>query len=719
MIKPLEITLLLVAAICAGAPATGQPPADDPLAAAAARDLLRAQAIVAASHALAVEERGTAPDGTPTRRLVRRPRPDPINHGQWVPTSLDAIATPGTPLALGPKGEWPRDIAIDDAGTVLIAGAEGVVAHGVDTAGAITIAQAIDADLQWDATGSRLLVAAPQGSAILAWPGGAVLHDLDARGINGALLWAPRGESLWKFSDIFDPDASQAVRILIRVREVPLDPGGEARDLLTEPRRLATIGTFPATGRAWGHPTTLYQILPDPAPIWPLDDQFQFSEAPMTNAGDGVDLDPEADAGGRLWFVRASRVVDTGAGVALSPSARAWMRASDGTETMATGEPTYDVAVSPDGQRVAVLVRRAGSGLVVATSAEALLARDLSAQREARVAFDTAAGQVLDDLRGVFALLSIAEPFRAKPVDYETPLKITPADLAILDSALRDSLRRRVGLELAPDSAALGQLDGFLRAADGLWPEEPATILALAATYGNVLAREPDVRWELDGILPSLSNDMQNASASDDLLYTMHTPFLAAREALAGRLSFDATATELATRWERPISLVENFDAQSVAAVFARPMRDRQLDPEGDLEQLAASILAADEPNDAALTLLWSRGLKEGNVGVALAASMALAENNPTSPEALLRAAEILQALEFNAAASVLLQRAGELAPDDLDVWLDLGEAYFRQNDLDGAERSYRRAQELDRTNGNRLQITDALESIALRRPTP
>lgn len=70
-------------------------------------------------------------------------------------------------------------------------------------------------------------------------------------------------------------------------------------------------------------------------------------------------------------------------------------------------------------------------------------------------------------------------------------------------------------------------------------------------------------------------------------------------------------------------------------------------------------------------------------------------------------------------ASTILLKRTAELAPDDLDVCVALGMAYFRQNDLDGAERSYLRARELDTTNAYSLQITSELESIAVRRPPP
>lgn len=717
MPRTFAAALLVIAILAESTVVVAQESADEPIARAAAKALDEARAIVALSRELAIEERGTNAQGDQTRRLVRRPLPDPINHTDWSPPSLAPVATPGLPIPAGPDEDWPTDIAIDNAGVVLLANSRGVWLHGVAASQATAVCEAPGADLQWDAEGRRLLVASSTRSAIIAWPGGEVAVDLHARGVNGSLLWAPRGESLWKLTDLFDPDASQPVRVLIRVREVPLDAAASPRDLLTEPRRLATIGTLPSLGLAWGHPTTLYQILPDPAPLWTLDDRFEFTPAPLTQPGQSVDLDPEADAAGRVWFVRAARVIDTGAGVAVSPSARAWIREPSGAERPATAEPTYDIAVSPDGTRVAVLVRRAGRGLVVATSAADLLARDLSAHAQARTEFDTAATAVLDDLRRALAALPLAARFNAQPVDYDTPLALAPGDMAALDGALRAALQTHVGLDLAPDTGAFGQLDGFLRAADGLWSEEPATILALAATYGRTLASQDEVTWELDEVPPSLSNDLQDASVSDNLLYTLHTPYLVAREALAGRLHLDATATELLTRWERPIALVENYDAATVARVVARPLVERGIDDQAPLDDLAPPILGVESPSDAALTLLWYRALKEGDAPVALAAAMALARNNPTSTEALLRAARALHAFEFNEPARLLLDRVAELAPDDLEVWIALGEGWFAHGDLDAAERAYLRARALDATGAYAVQIAAELESIAARRP--
>lgn len=186
------------------------------------------------------------------------------------------MPTTGTPITTPGGKAWPRDIAIDNEGVVIVAASGGVVAYPLNSNEPRTLAKASLADLQWDAIGARLLVAAPEGSAILGWPAGDVVHDLDARGVNGALQWAPDAALRSEASDVFDPDASQPIRVLIRVSELSIDGTGTPRELLTEPRRLATIGTLPALGRAWAHPTTLYQILPDPHPFGPLMTRFSL-----------------------------------------------------------------------------------------------------------------------------------------------------------------------------------------------------------------------------------------------------------------------------------------------------------------------------------------------------------------------------------------------------------------------------------------------------------
>lgn len=682
----------------------------DPAAERMVRD--RADAVLTRS----AEEVEPAPEGAghvPRLREIDAPE------GRFTIPERLIVTTPGTERLRFPLHRLPHALLIDDAGRLVVAWPDGVESVPPPDAGEGTelVSGEPARALQWNAEGTELLLSGPDVKRTVSWP------ELEQRwegtpdqDLRGRLAFAPKGDGdLWLFEEAIDFNAASEIRIFWRVLDVPRD-GGTPNALYARDLRLASIGTLPILQTAYGTPRQPYQILADPAPLYRLGDDLRRQEA-LTDPGEDVDLHPQADATGRIWFLRATRQVETrtGGGV-LGPGARAWsvMVGEAESARRVTAEPTVQVAVSPNGQRVALLVVRRGEGLVIESPARELLERDLSAtaaaERDFRERFDAVAGAV----ESAFHTLELSRQTEETP--FGTMLTAPPSaeDLAWMDQAFRAAIERQFELTLPSGVEALGIVDGLMGEGDGLWRETPAMILAIAGFHGGVMAREEGVRWSLEMARPDLGLDAEVADFTPgELIFQvagssrpvrfrvgglalMHNPFYVARERIAGRMSLDLAARDALASRARPILLTENHSPDNLSLELLHQAEQAGMDLTGeDLESFARVV---EEKPDALLAnlavLIYAR--QTGDRALALSAAMNLAEGLPWSADAILLAVEPLQWVGMTETSLAFARRAEEIAPENPNVLFDVALAFYDALEFDSAAERLDRVEELD-----------------------
>lgn len=672
--------------------------------------LTRARAIVDAS--MAATEPGTFRfcDGTTGTRLVRAPRELDLPRGSWSPAMLESQETPGRVAARFPLEDMPLDFLLADDGSLVVARPERVPQSvapqlieesnplipdllRVDPAGGQEVfAEGSAGTLQWDAEGTALLRSGLGVYQEVAWPGGEVLRDWSGTASEGYLQYASDGGRVI----LVQPkpalySAELPIRISIEWREAGAEAEAEPAVL-----PLAALGTLPQVDAAWGHARQPYQIDPIPAPLLRLGPDFGTAGL-LTSQNDWVDLDPQAARDGRLVFVRAQRRGGL--------SSRAWTTLLNDRQVTRplTAEPTYDVAISPGGEWIGTLVVREGEAVIVVSETEALLARDLAPAEGSRAAFREAVKRALADVRSAFS--GTPQGATEQDSDFGNRVVTAPPDRALLetmDLALRNALREHLGLDLARDFRAIGQLDGFFAAIDGLWPEEPATVTAVAAVYGNALVRagEGEARWSLEGSTAELGYTGREFTVANNILYTLHNPFFAARERLAGLLPLHDLASAVLSAWEQPVYLVENFSAPTAQSVAVEEAARGGLDL-NDAEAVTSvtlrNLLADGADND--VVLLSAANFFEGaepDSAAALVALFRLAENNPTSAEVLLRLAGALSYEAQDDAAERLAEQAARLRPGDVDVMLAVANLYFDVGELEKSIEAFEHVARID-----------------------
>ena len=671
----------------------------------------RVDGILARSDAQTAPENFEYPDGAKGVRYAPKPRDLQLPKGSWSPSAPMDLATPGEIVLKFPLTDWPEDIAIDDSGTIVVASEQDIRQFRPNRAEPDLVSDKGARSLQWHPDGKRLLVSGPWQSALDDWPPGMKATDIQIAA-PGLLQFSPDGQRLWSIqneaaaTDILS--AGEAVRVRLRIDVYPFE-GATTSTRTMQPAGYAMAGTLPAFGIAWGHEARPYQLDPRPAPLVLLDADLRPTGT-ITQTATTVDLDPQAGPPEFVYFIRALR--------RGGRSSRAWITSlHDGNlERPLTAEPTYDIAVSPGGIQVALLVTRGGEGLLLRTTREAVLARDIEPALAAQAHFQQQAAEALQDVREAFSSMEMGKS--QKLGDWGWEVEWPPEDglMIVMDAALRTALRDRAGLDLPDDFAALGQLDDFLAETDGLWPEEPATVVALAAVYGNVLASNPQVDWALESSLPALSYSMQDFTASDGLMYSLHSPFLVARERLQGRAMLDAAGRELLLRWERPVGLAENFLEGTLNEFLGHRAAEGGLHP-GDPDEMAFEKAALHAPGDDIVQMLArSMALRYGDVSLETLTAFNLAENNPANGRALIMAAQAAQHMQEEEAALRLYDQAAKIAPDDLDVMLAVAIGYFDENRFDEAERLFLLVQRIDRLGLAREVVEENLKQLrALR----
>ncbi|MDK2972051.1 MAG: hypothetical protein PWP23_1806 [Candidatus Sumerlaeota bacterium] len=618
-------------------------------------------------------------------------------------------ATPGEIVASHSFDVLPAALLVDDEGTVVMAESERVVASPRGEA-TRTLAEGTASTLQWNAAGTELLASGPGLKKAIAWPDGKVAWDGSTRTeLTGYLVYAPQGDDFWLLRDYVQFDASEDVRIYWKTWEVGRE-SGKPRELLHSPSFVSSLGTLPLAGIVWGHQIESHVLFPDPAPIWQIDPQLQsvgvdslVKEEPggwrirITRPGEDVDLNPSVDRQGRLLFIRATRRIrGAEGGVLLGPSARVFLSdLHDATaERALTAEPTLDAALSPSGEWIAMLVIRDGKGVVLRARTEDLLARDLSDALEAREEFVTGAKALVEDLRLALATVDKAPPDEAGL--YTPP---TPALLETMKAALYRGLAHHAGIDLPDDGRALGMLDAYLDEADGLIPEEPATVAAIAAMYGSVLANEANADWMLETAREEMSYSMTQATDTErEFMRTLHAPFYVARERLAGRMPLRATAEELLRGTWMRITLAENFGPETLPTLVNRAAVEcGATNEEEPTAALMERVVLEHPENDVMNRVAESWAIQNDVFGVELAASINRASSHPEVPENLTRAARALESGGYADLAMRLYAKAVELGPDNVDVLIAAAQGNINDGRLDEAEELLKRARAADR----------------------
>ncbi|MCB2154590.1 hypothetical protein KQI84_06860 [bacterium] len=651
----------------------------------------RADEIIAASDASSMPETFEYPDGEEGVRYVPSPPNLNLPHGTWSPPTRDDQTTPGEIVHTFSMEGWPEDIAIDDQGTVLIGWDDSLRSYKVSSAEPEMLSDKGARSLQWHPDGNHLLVSGPWQNAMYEWPSGRKINDIEIAA-PGLLQFAPDGKSLWSVKNVIGAEellsAESEVRVSLQVDVYPFEGASTATKVMST-SAFAMIGTMPSIGMAWGHAAKAFQLDPWPAPLIELDENL-IQESVLTRPTNSVDLDPHAGAPEFVYFIRARQ--------RGGRSSRAWVTSVNDSnlERSLTAEPTYDIAISPDGRRVALLVLRDDQGVLLRTTREALFARDLTDALASREEFKKQSRKALEAVRGSFRRTEMGQTLKLGDFGWEVEWPPEEGLMFVMDEALRAALKRDVGLDLPDGFEALGQLDDFLAESDGIWPEEPATVVAVASLYGNVLNDESDVDWYLATSMPEMSYALRDFTVSDGLMYSLHSPFLVARERLQGRARLDATATDLLLHWERPIALVENFE-ESTLNGFLGGLAGEAGIPIGAKEDAIFESAALRAPqNDVAQMLARSVAQRFGDRTMEMVTSFNLAENNPANGRALVMAAQAAQRLLQDKAALRLYDQAAKLSPDDLDVMLAVAIGYFDENLFDEAEERFLQARRID-----------------------
>lgn len=674
----------------------------------------RVQEILDHSNRLTREQTLQLASGETVEWRERRPRHLVFPVGKYDPNPAMFAETPGEVLATFAPARVPNAMLVDDAGRVLVAGSWGVEVHQSGTEPWI-LSEARASVLQWGPDGREVLLSGPSRKAIHVWPAGGVLHELDAQRVNGFLQYAPTGEGLWLLRDTVDLSAGSSTRVLWEVLSLT-KRGTEIRRLTSEPLEVSALGTLPLAGKAWAHAAQPYRIFPDPGPLHELTAGLALSRA-ITLTEDEVDMRPSVDRTGRLYFVRMSRVIESPAGAMINATARAWTQplAAPQEARLLTAEPTLDVAVSPGGGRVAVLVARAGQAVLVLAESEALLARDLSEQAEAQERFRRAMQSAAADVRAAFAATPMGASMEQTPFGPEPSIPPTNELMEAMGGALREAVAMRLGVTLAEDFAALGTIDRMMNAGDGYWEEEPAMVAALAAVYGDTLATLPEVEWHLDLARAEMSSSLTTATLQGDGMYfTLHSPFAAARERLAGRLELDATARGALERSDPPMLLVENFQPETIEAYLVREALLAGISADGaEMESYEDAVLRMPD-NDVANLVTLAVAREQGERAIAALAALNLARANPCSGDALLKAAQAVHDLGLAEPALRLYRQAELLAPRDPQVLYGTAIGYFDEGMLEEAAARFRRAAEFDANNEFRFVIEENLRQIEM-----
>ncbi|MBX3729444.1 MAG: tetratricopeptide repeat protein [Candidatus Sumerlaeia bacterium] len=702
----------------------------------------RVAAILEQTRARTQPARLTLPDGTEVDRLAPRPREVTLPRGRYTPDPSTVRLTEGEIVWEGPLHEAPVALLVDEQGAVVTADGNGVVAHARDAAAPRPLADWPAQTAQWNGEGTELLLSGPEHKVLLSWPEAEVVWNGDGRAdLQGFLAFAPRGDGFWLMRDTVSFDADADIRIVWGVWEVPRD-GGSRREVKGSPAFASALGTIPQLEMVWGHVIEPHKLFPDPAPLWQFDhdlecvspkafleDQDLGWRVQLTRPGEGVDLSPSGERSGRLVFVRANRRVVGDEGVQLGPSARGWTTTLGGDPEgrPLTAEPTMAIACSPGGAWTVMTVVRNGRAVVLRAELNDLLAADLSEPYRAQRRLERVALQVTEDLRAAMAELErrLADP-AAPRIDLsgetyaEQRTRHQPTVTLVdgMESALRRTLERRAQVKLVGDITDLAVLDGFLTEMDGLVPEEASTTLAVAAVYGNALVRAGHAEWMLDSAMPYLSFSLtRDVTHEMEFGRTLHAPFHVARERLAGRVPLHERAQALLESTWMPVVLVENFGQDTLPALVVHEAKKCGIAEDADpTPALMQRIVTQHADNGVMNRLVETWAVRGVDPDLELAATLNRATLHPEQAHVLTRAADALLRTEAYPEAMALYEMAERLAPDNLDVLLEVASGYATLGRLDEADLLLDRAELVDRLELGVEVIEATRDLIALLR---
>ncbi len=666
----------------------------------------RVDTILAASDAATRETTATLPDGTvvPAREALPRRRVQ-YARAAWNGEAASAVETPGEIVRSWAPGEAPSLLLIDDAGSILLGG-ESVEIVSPDGSSE-RLADFEATVLQWNGEGTRLLAAGPERKVVFEWPDREIAAEFRPERVGGFLQFAPGGDGYWTLSDRLIFDASQETRVFWDVEFFESGPG-DSRTLMKF-RPFTRVGTLPALGTAWIQPIDSNRIVPESASLWELDADLVPARQ-LTSAGDSVDSWPVADTTQRLYFLRAPRFADG----MIGRTTRAWMRDlnTEAKERQITGEPTMAVAVSLDGNRLALLVLRNGEAHLLRAATDDVLAQDLGEATAARRSFVAGVRALESDLRNA---LKKSDPEGPPEIALDGGEQTPWPRVETLDAAadaLESGLRHRFGIELDGTVASLGRLDDFFQEADGLLTEEDAVVLGVAGCYARALASEEGIVQLPQSWTPALGTDAQAVTEGDEFLYTFHAFFYAARERIAGRLSLYETAVELLSDWNRPVLLTESSSSHTRNLWFVHQLSQAGFDFKSPpLAAFREAVVAA--PGNSVINGMALEAVKQSPDDVLrLRAALNLAEANPASARALIEAANAVGRAGSADLQVRLCRQAELLAPDDPDILFDSATGHLDAWLLDEAEARFRRVLAIDATRELEDLVLDLLAQI-------
>jgi tetratricopeptide (TPR) repeat protein len=674
--------------------------------------------LIAESLRMTVEEPFAFHDGRPGVRRVRLEQVATFPSADWTPPIVTVAETAGVQVTELPLERRPWAVLVDNTGNCVVAKADRVEIHFAAGGSAELDVPRVQG-LQWNHDASAFLVDATDAKRWIEWPTRRETRDLLAEGFRGRLMFAPNGKSIWQVVDLIDPDASSEVRVLLASVRARV-PGETAEvDVISSPTAMATLGTFPNLGEVWGHRIRAGMILPRPAPIWLLGEDMRPS-VQVSEPGDKVDLFPSASDEGRVVFLRTRRVIDGDDGLRLAVNTRAWQSSihQRDAEFALTSEPTYGVAVSPDGGHLALIVERTGRIVLLRSTVDQMGHESALRANGGMEAFERQVQRVLVRVTQAWSTTPWHPIVQADTVSYDQPLPGAEEVMATMATALEEALAEEHGLVLGTGREAITLLDRWMMHSDGLLSEDNATVVAVSALYGTLLTQEDGIEWEFSSITPAFSNDLQEASVAYKDLARLHSPFYAAREAISGRLSLVTAATDALGREDVPVGLVENFSDRTGAAFAVAEVRRSGVEVEAHVPIDVWKRIVEEQPHDViANEAAWSAGTARQEGGVAFAAAMNLAEADPTNPRRLIRFARELVLAGLDDAALRLYDHAEVLAPDDPEVRLEVANAYFGLYRYDEAELLFLRI--LDHFPSELETVVQNLEVLRSLRDNP
>lgn len=625
-----------------------------------------------------------------------------------VPATTPPDLYPGAPEPIGTVAflleELPAALAVGNEGEIVYTENRRTMLWriGGET---VPLADRAADQLQFDATGERLLLQIQDEVVILAGSGWA-----DRRTFRqhppGTAWWAPERGQLFFTREILDFDASARNRVQMEIAYFDLASERTVPANWSVMGRYARVGTLPPIAGTWGVLTRPYMLDPVPGALYRIEEGTPVE--PLTTTREEADIHPSADRQGRLFFIRTPRH--------RSGGGRAMYRQFDWPEGRAeqiTLGPTHLVSAAPMGPWLAV---------VQGTKAEGYQVRMIDKERlsaeEARFRVYTEKGDALSaSAREVEAALirhlaARPEGRHVKESEFGPIYDAVPTQELVQDmaNALRVALRVRFGIDEQNPLALLKQVDYLFDRIHASTSEHPAMIMALAGLFAEAL---PTAKWSLDGASTELSVEVREIFRDGDPAGTLVLPFGAARERIALQISLSEIAAALNAEDRQPVYLVENFGGETNHHVATAEWRDAGLPQSMGTLAEVDSALEREDLSPQVLQRIHQLARQHKEPEMAIKAALQLAERYPDRPAVLRALAATFMESYHTREALAVFEQAALLDPADAGTRFRIGDALIALDRLKEAREAFETAALLPGGDSYADEIAGRLSLIA------